>query len=414
MPRPRSRRGWSRSAPGPTWSSSWATTSTGAAARTCSRPASTRSTAPAGAEGRAHPRRAGQPRREGMPAVGAMRGRAAPDLRGRAGRARARGRPGGRRQTGEPPPAGPWVNTDVLEAARAVPLRECLPAFESAYEQSQNGRQRVLRQRGAAAHALRLRPARRQPAALLHRGLAARRRRSRDAPRVRVLVADSNTLQRGRTTRAQGLQRTPRRRPRGRAAGALDREPAPHRARRRLDDGRHAPSGLHAARPARSSCSAAASAGTATSRRLKEQLWPAFGLEGPRAAPEIAPDLVLRGPQPLLRAHAAARRHGIPVGRRPRPSGTSSPAAAARRSTGSSRCTSGSRPAGRSTTSCTCGCAGTRRSSGRSTTTARCATRAASGAARPATAASAAAPTTARSWSASPCPWTPAPAPRRP
>ena len=99
---------------------------------------------------------------------------------------------------GVAPGVGPWIDPTVLEKARAVAPRECPPAFDNAYEQSQQTgttcyASAALRHtpfgyglRGG--HPLRYYSVDWPPASFASPG---------DGPRVRVLVADSNTLQIG-------------------------------------------------------------------------------------------------------------------------------------------------------------------------------------------------------------------------
>jgi hypothetical protein len=194
---------------------------------------------------------------------------------------------------GLPPPAiGPWVDAGVLEEARTVAAQDCPPAYDSAYEQSQEVGNECF-----ASAALRHTPfgyglrggnplryyAVDWPRAPAPAGVAS-------PPGVRVLVADSNTLRLG----VEPHDATP-------LAAEAARED-------RLqvlwieNQLRTAPAGtwtfvamhhpLFSPRGCAFKLLGRCLGGHADYPTLRDQLAPSFGLAGPRATPGLAPDFV--------------------------------------------------------------------------------------------------------------------------
>lgn len=194
--------------------------------------------------------------------------------------------------TGAPPAVGPWVDASVLEAARSVDSRDCPHAFDSAYEQSQEVGNECF-----ASAALR-----HTPFGYGLRGGNPLRYYTVDwppatpapagppRPRVRVLVADSNTL---RLT-SEPHDATPLA-----AEGAREDRLQVLWMENQL---RTAPPGawtmvamhhpLYTPRGCAFKLLGRCIGGHGDYASLREQLYPAFGLTGPRAGEGVAPDLV--------------------------------------------------------------------------------------------------------------------------
>jgi calcineurin-like phosphoesterase family protein len=196
-------------------------------------------------------------------------------------------------QTGTPP-LGPWINGEVLEAARAVPPRECFPAYDNAYEQSQAAGNECF-----ASAALR-----HTPFGYGQRGGHPLRYYSVDwppadggagRPRVRVLVADSNTLD----IDDDPVERLPA------ASTPADPSPPPRHDRLQAlwieNQLRTAPADvwtmvamhhpIYTPRACAFKLLGNCIGGHGDEEKLRPQLWTAFGMEGPRASPDVAPDL---------------------------------------------------------------------------------------------------------------------------
>ena len=188
---------------------------------------------------------------------------------------------------GEPPAVGTWVDASVLEEARSVDPRECPPAFDSAYEQSPR-----------EGHACFVSAAlRHTPFGYGLRGGNPLRYYTVDwpsapakgpsGPRVRVLVADSNTLDVG----DEPVEKAPSA-PREDRLQVLWME---NQLRTAPPDAWTMVAMHHAIYTPRGcvfKLLGRCIGGHGDEPELQKQLWPAFGLTGPRAGPDVAPDLV--------------------------------------------------------------------------------------------------------------------------
>lgn len=193
---------------------------------------------------------------------------------------------------GAAPTAGPWVNPAVLDDARRVAPANCPPAFDSAYEQSQEVGNECFAS-AALRHA---------PFGYGLRGGNPLRYYTVDwptieraavdpsTPRVRVLVADSNTLDLGAAAHDAP--------PVTEASGREDRLQVlwiENQLRTAPDEAwtfvaMHHP--LYTPRGCAFKLLGRCLGGHGAYPTLREQLGPAFGQSGPRATPGVAPDFV--------------------------------------------------------------------------------------------------------------------------
>ena len=192
---------------------------------------------------------------------------------------------------GNPPTVGPWVDQAVLDEARRVDPAHCPPAYDSAYEQSQEVGNECF-----ASAALRHAPfgyglRGGNPLRYYAVDWPTTQRAAQDptAPHVRVLVADSNTLDVSRTEYGA---------PAAVESGRQDRlqvlwvenqlRTAPAEAWTFV--AMHHP--LYSPRGCAFKLLGKCLGGHADYPTLRQQLAPSFALTGPRAAPGFAPDFV--------------------------------------------------------------------------------------------------------------------------
>jgi hypothetical protein len=194
--------------------------------------------------------------------------------------------------TGAPPAVGPWVDASVLEMARSAKAGDCMPAFDSAYEQSQEVGNACF-----ASAALRHTPfgyGLRGGNPLRYYTVdwppAPARAGGSEPPHVRVLVADSNTL------RLTGEAHDPT--PLAAQAAREDRLQVlwMENQLRTAAPGTWTMVAMHHPLFTPRGCAfkllGRCLGGHGDYATLRDQLSPAFGLSGPRAAPGVAPDLV--------------------------------------------------------------------------------------------------------------------------
>ncbi|HVR69932.1 MAG TPA: metallophosphoesterase [Vicinamibacteria bacterium] len=206
------------------------------------------------------------------------------------------------------PGVGPWVDPGVLEDARSVDPRACPPAFDSAYEQSE--------ETGSPCFA---------SAALRHapfgyglRGGNPLRYYSVDwppapaagRPRVRVLVADSNTLD----VEAEPVETAPvaatRREDRLQTLWMENQLRTAHPEAWTVVAMHHP---IYTPRGCAFKLLGRCIGGHGEKPSLRDQLWPAFGLDGPRRG-AFAPDLVFAAHNHLYARSRPLDATGHPAG----------------------------------------------------------------------------------------------------